>query len=173
MIQLININQYLFNISHSGTPSGLLRTDFGPTRNLSDTLSRVLRCFRTYQNISLTSNAPLSVLPYGSGILQTLSETPLWQMITSGTWMAIVTHVHSRRSFVVEPQTSILIPFAYTILVMSEIWSSVSEYLVRSRFRHYYFTHSRDLTSQWPSHKLRNLDVISPSGPRVSIRHAE
>ena len=41
---LINIKYHLFNISHSGTPSGFIRTDFGPTRNFSDTLSQVLRC---------------------------------------------------------------------------------------------------------------------------------
>ena len=113
------------------------------------------------------------MLPYGSGNTPDITETPLQRMIISGTWMAMMTPVHSRRSFVVEPQTSILIPFAYMILAMSEIWSSVSEYLVRSRFRHYYFTRSRDLSSQWPSHKLRNLDVISPSGPRVSLHHLE
>ena len=113
------------------------------------------------------------MLPYVSGILQTLSETPLWQMITSGTWMAIVTPVHSRRSFVVEPQTSILIPFAYMILVMSEIWSSIFQIpssislpicalLIPVIFHHH------DLVMC-----CATSDLISLSGPRVSIRHAD
>ena len=45
--------------------------------------------------------------------------------------------------------------FCFAILAVSEIWSSVSWYLVRSRYRHSLFTRSRGISSPWPSHKLQ------------------
>ena len=61
----------------------------------------------------------------------------------------------------------------FAILAVSEIWSSVSPYPVQSRYRHSLFTrsvifHPRDLVTCCAA-----SDVISSSGPRVSLHHAE
>jgi hypothetical protein len=61
-----------------------------------------------------------------------------------------------------------------TIPSFSEIWSlaplipSLISVLTNA------FTRSRDNTSPWPNHMLASfIDVISPSGPRVPIHHAD
>jgi hypothetical protein len=64
------------------------------------------------------------------------------------------------------------IPFASAILAISETWLSVSPYLVQYRYRHCYLLvpvifHPRDLVTYC------NIGWISPSGPKVSSRHAD
>jgi hypothetical protein len=64
--------------------------------------------------------------------------------------------------------------FVTSILDLSETWASLSSYLVQSRHWQGYSTRSRDIPSSWHSHALHNsMDVISPSGPRVSFHHVD
>ena len=66
-----------------------------------------------------------------------------------------------------------LIPFVSRYYSSSETWSSVSRYLVLSRYWWTWFTRSCDITSSWPSHMLASyIDVILPSGPlSISLSH--
>ena len=115
---------------------------------------------------SLSTKLPLSVTPYGFGKSTDITETPLWSMIISGIWKPIMTPVSPRINFSIEPQASNLNPFVSRYYSSSETWSSVSRYLVQSRYWWTWFTRSHDITSSWPSHMFANfIDVISPSGP--------
>jgi hypothetical protein len=70
------------------------------------------------------------------------------------------------------PQTLMPYSFCSMILAISEVWSSVSSYLVQSCYRYCHLPvpvifHPPDLVI------CCNIGLISPSGPRVSFCHAE
>jgi hypothetical protein len=101
-----------------------------------------------------------------------ITETPLGWMIISGTRMSIMTHVHSWRTFVVEPQTSISYSLCFCdtcnirdLIIGIFIHSSIS--LPTLPFIRSVIFNSRDLVT------CCNIGWISASGPRVSFRHVE
>jgi len=95
------------------------------------------------------------VLPYGSGTLQTLSETPLVQMIISGTWMAMMTPVHSTKVFCRwTVKHRFLFPLLCDTCNIRDLIVGIP-YLVRSRYRYCHFTRSRDIPSMWSNHTLQ------------------
>ena len=100
-------------------------------------------------------------------------ETPRSPMTVRETWMAMTVPVHSR-IIVVEPLNMIFIPFVPSILPSSEIRSSTSYVVFYPVTDKGYLTRSVILHLQCPSHTLRSfIDVISPSGPRVSSHHTD
>jgi hypothetical protein len=100
---------------------------------------------------------PLSVLPDGSRILQKLPRT------LSGKWSSrdLVGH-NDPYAFYVDLLSlnhirGCSFPFVSMTLAKSEIWSSVSPYLVQSRYRHLLLNLFCDISSPWPSHMLRSF----------------
>ena len=50
---------------------------------------------------------------------------------------------------------------------LPEMWSSLSPYLVQSRYRQALFSRSRDIASSWPSHVFANVPMLSHrEGPK-------
>lgn len=99
--------------------------------------------------------------------LTDMSETPLETMIISGTWRSIMTPVRSTKHLVVGHQTQVSIPFV-TIQYSSENWSSISPYLVHSRYRRALFTRS----VIWCPCDLNHMSSwhdITEKGPEVSL----
>jgi hypothetical protein len=97
----------------------------------------------------------------------------LRSMITRVFWTTIMTPVYSTKMCQSsEPLHRIPLPLLLWYRHSFETWSSVSSYLVPSCYRQGYSTsfvrfHPHDLFM------CCNLDVISPSGPRVSSRHTD
>ena len=107
---------------------------------------------------------PLSVLPYGPRTLQSWPRQRLRPMINSGTWMPIMTPVHSGSNrlnrtrcmpFPLSCDTRLVqdsinrIQCISSILLPTNLYSLVPWY-----------------SSLWPSHTLRSfMDAISPSWP--------
>jgi hypothetical protein len=106
------------------------------------------------------------------GILQTLSR------LLSGKWSSIGSR-HSWWSMCIPTKKlchyrkcGCPIPFVYVMLAISDVWSSVSPYLVQSHYRHRNLLvpvifHPRDLVT------CCNIGWILPSGPRVPFHNAE
>ena len=101
-------------------------------------------------------------------------ETPLRSMINSGTWMPIMTPVHSTNKTSLNHNIdSYSFRYSDTYLIRDLIVDilHVMFNLVTDKNSS---TRSRDLPSPWPSHTLGSfMDEISPSGPRVSLHYVD
>lgn len=101
-------------------------------------------------------------------------EISLKPIIISGSWMPMMTHVHSTRIFVVELLNIESNSLCYydALLVrdlINDITISCSISLPTSiTFTHSKICHPRDLVT-----RCSFMDVMSPSGPRVSLHHTE
>jgi hypothetical protein len=107
-----------------------------------------------YNQNQLNIYDPLSVLPNGSRTLQTLPRN------LSDKWSSGDLEMHNEPCAFYEDLLSLnykhrcSFPFVSMILAKSEIWSSVSLYLVQSRYRPLLLNSFHDIPSPWPSHML-------------------
>jgi hypothetical protein len=114
------------------------------------------------------------MLPYGSVTMYTWSRRLSDQWPRGGLENHSDPYVFHQDMIIVWTITLSLIPVVLRYRHASEMWSSVSRYLVRSCCQQGHSTHSCLIPSPWPTHTMRNfMAVISPSGPRVSIHHAD
>jgi hypothetical protein len=147
LIPLISITYYLIPCS-SETPFETLRTTFGSLWNFFGFLLSTLWQFQKYLNII----APLSVLPYGSWIIETSPRllSSKWSSIGSGhPWWSLCIPTKELCRY---RKHRCPIPFASAILAISEVWSSVSSYLVQSHlpilpFTRFVIFYPRDLVT--------------------------
>ena len=85
-------------------------------------------------------------------------------MTNIGIWKPMMAPVRFMKFFIAWTLSLFTNSFCHTISSLSKIPSRYSTNL---------FTRFHDITSLWPGHKLARLDVISPSGPVISVRHAD
>ena len=71
-------------------------TPFGSARNISGSLLSFLWCLRCFQNY-LAASSTLKCVTLRFGNTPDMIETPLRSMIISGTWIPIMTPMHSTR----------------------------------------------------------------------------
>jgi hypothetical protein len=100
-------------------------------------------------------------------------ETPLRSMINNGIWKAMLIPVPSM-NIIVDPKNIESYSLYFIIPSLSEIWSSISPYCVPSCYRQTSLLvlmtlYSRDLVTRLQASWMQ----LSPSGLRVSIRHAD
>ena len=146
----------LFNLRGHGTPSTSTPDILRTYRNPSGFLPSFLRRFyRSYKH-SLSIIKPLSVIPHGSGTLQTWSghsRTNDRQRDLDGH----VTPVRSTKIFRrLNRDTVVSYSLCHSILALPEIRSMTSPCCVQSRYWTMLLNSSRQVISPWSNHTLRN-----------------
>ena len=123
----------------------------------------------SFTSTNTTSNLKRVTLRFAN--YADMVETPLRPITNSGIWRSIMAPTYSTMiQWSIEPLTYETNSLCDTILYLSEIRSSVSPYLVQSRYWQVLFTRSVVCDILWSNHMLASqLDDIPPRGPRVYL----